>query len=363
MLYKRPMRIPPVLGAALFAALAALPASAQEDFGARFKGGPYKTTIFVTNASCPGTHSVQMELQSAPWLRITGPNPVTVAEGETVIVDAELNLNATTLGVKNGRIQFTCLTCKPPCEQSVTTQTLTVTVLEREPTFNGTQHPNDNQFAGLDAAGQPRTICDLIKQILSDLGATAWGKGTRGGAILKTLNDKYADGNCSDITFVGTHQEPNPNGNGKPVNATDQADEQPVPGNAVYVRTLRIGGVIVPGAYSEEIYIGLDETATGIECARANPGAYYIFTHGGRLGVMKKEDLVHSLIHEGLHATQEGKFNAAKPNGGTGACLEEEQDAFKAGDEACTALGLPVTGGTAGKGYNAGSNTGYTPLK
>ena len=355
------MRMPSVLGAALLAALVAIPAWAQEDFGARFKGGPYKTTVYVTNASCPGTHSVQLELQSAPWLRITGANPVTVREGETVIVEAELNLSATTPGVKNGRIQYTCLTCKPPCQQSVTTQTITVTVLELVPTFNGPLHPGDNQFAGLDAAGQPKTICDLVKQILSDLGATAWGKGTRGGAILKTLNGKYADGNCSDITFVGTHQEPNPNGNGKPTQVTDEADEKPAPGNASYVRTWR-QALLVTDVYSEEIYVGLDETATGIECARANPGAYYIFRHGERLGVAKKEDLVHSLIHEGLHATQSGQFNVAKPNGGTGACLEEEQDAFKAGDEACTALGLPVTGGSAGKGYNAGSNPGYVPV-
>ena len=348
------------LSAALIVLGSAIPAFAQADFGNRIQGGPYDVLVFVENASCPGTHQVRVSVTGAPWLTLKEPTTVSVAEGQTESVRASLDIRTTAAGPQTGTITFTCLDCdQNTCRQSTTSTAVTVRVLKAVATFG--DNAADANFGGL-VAGKPVDICTLLANVLGDIAKTGWGSGPRGAKIIAKLNAEYMDGNCSDVTFVGNYETAD--AKGRPTQQKDSADEQPPAGNASYVRTPRVYNPITGNySYSEEIYVGLDETLVGIECARGNPGAYYVFMHNGRMGVVKKEDLVHTIIHEGLHALNGGNFNVAKPNGGTGASLEEENDGFKAGDEACTAMGLPTTGGSAGKGYNAGSNPAYTPVK
>ena len=102
--------------------------------------------------------------------------------------------------------------------------------------------------------------------------------------------------------------------NGPPLPATDDATgdgDLVYPGDARYERSMRMG---IPGAggfHSNEIYIGLDQSSRGIARASMNPSDYYICDHDGELAVIEKRDLVHNLIHEGLHATLAGKYNVS----------------------------------------------------
>lgn len=357
------MSLPRLVPAAFACALlAASPVAAQEtvDFGTRVQGGPYATPIDIQNESCAGTHAVRLSVQNAAWFAITGPTQVQVGEGEMISTDGQLNLTNLTPGEYKGTLQLTCTTCTGTCSMRPQSVEVRVFVVPQTTTFDGPANPGDANFGGL-LNGQPRDICDLLQQVVNDVEATEWGKTSRAQKIINKLRDAYLDNSCSDITFVPTVDSP---GRGGKLDATTTAvnGESPAPGNAAYVRSVGKGPVAALFA-DEEIYVGIDLTVKGVYCARQNPSEYYVFTHQGKLGVARKADLVHTIFHEGLHAVQGGGQNVARPDGtGNASSTEEENDGFKAGNEAATAMGLPASTDTAGAGYGRGSNPGYTPV-
>ena len=333
-------------------------AAAQEridSFGVRYQGGPYQSDVYVTNDSCPGTHSVQLTVQGAPWYRITGQNPVRVPDGQTEFVQAFLDLTKQPPGKYTGTLLYQCLDCSASCKQSVTSQPLSVEVIPRTADIPRAliTGPFD-QFGGIVNNTAPN-ICIVIQNILKDLEMTAWGKTPRAQKIIERLRLRYTGSNCAGMKFVG-HEEV-PNEKGQPQKTVEPGEEQPEVDNAVYVHD--------PSLFRDhKIFVGLDQRITSIQSAIEDPTSYFLFTHNGKLGVAKKSELVHVLIHEGLHATQAGEFNVDKPvGGGRGASLEEERDGANAGNEACRALGYPTTEGDPGKGYNAGPNPAYKPLQ
>jgi len=348
---------------ALVALCPVLPAAGQElmDFGTRAQGGPYNVFVDISNESCPGTHTVRLSLLNAPWLTITGANPIQVAEGASISTDGRLNLTNLTPGEHKGTLQITCTTCAAACALRPQSVAVRVYVVPPTTTFGGAANAGDRNFGGLDANGQPRTLCDLIKQIVDEVARTPWGGGSRAQKIINELRSEYMDNDCSDITFVPTIDRPGKAGKLDPV-TTPIDGSAPPPGNAVYVLSKGPGPTAFLTA-DEEIYVGIDLTVAGVYCARQNPSEYYVFTYMGTLGTVRKADLVHTIFHEGLHAVQGGSQNVAKPGSTERASsTEEENDGFAAGNEAATALGLPPSIDTAGAGYGRGSNTGYTPV-
>lgn len=207
--------------------------------------------------------------------------------------------------------------------------------------------PADEDWGGKQN-GEVVDCCELLKNVLAEIEATPFGQSPRGAGIIATVKGYL----CGDITFAITKD-----GiflkHGPPLPATEDASgdgDLVGPGEARYERTLRPGFV-----HSEEIYIGIDRSTRGIAAASTHPGDFYICDEDGELCVISKADLVHNLIHEGLHATLQGKYNVDGK-----ACLEEEIDAFNAGNEAAAAMGVPLSTDRPQKGgYDAASNPDY----
>ena len=82
------------------------------------------------------------------------------------------------------------------------------------------------------------------------------------------------------------------------------------------------------------------------------------------MGVINKADLVHNIVHEGLHAAVGGEHNLPRPRGGSnGPSLEEEREGFRVGNAAATALGLPPENTVPQVGsYNVSPNPAYPLL-
>lgn len=337
--------------------------TAGENFGPRVQGGPYNVPIYVYNNG-KSAQTVQVSVQNAPWLTLTGPTTVQVVPGgQPEAVNAQINTTNLPPGVYTGTIIYTCTTCSDPNSPPTTyTGQVTVQVVPSATSFGGPANPNDSQFRGL-VNGQPADLCTVLQGAISEVANSSFGATAAGQAIVSKLRKDYLSNNCEHLKPTATVSIPDKSG--KPNEQTQAVDgESEKPGNAVYV--LNIG----PGPYfyahlfaDEDIYVGIDLTPTGVARARQNPGDYYIFTYQGKIGVVPRSELISTLIHEGLHAVQSGKYNVPRPNGtGNASSTEEEQDGFNAGDQAIQALGYPPEGVTVGKGYGRGSNPNYKPL-
>jgi hypothetical protein len=345
------------------------------DLGNRMQGGPYSEPIDVASKSCPGTHTVEITVEGAPWFKIN-KSPVKVTEGETVSTDATLDFTTINYGEQKGAIKFTCTDCQQDCTWAPQSLPVRVFVLPKTiqmyTQVGAVKAPgmiDGSKFNGIQANGSILDVCDLVKNIVEDVAKSSFGQTSRGKQIVDKLKSVYLADDCKKIVFTATRDMP-VDKRGKIGQTTDKIDdESEKPGNAVYVRVVGRGPVkFVNESFlykTETIYIGIDVSTSGIMCATADASQYYVFTYKGVTGVMPRADLIGTLIHEGLHAVQGGQQNVARPDGsGKASSTEEEQDAFKAGNEARAALGLPInTTDSAGVGYGRGSNPSYTPVK
>ncbi|MBI5499857.1 MAG: hypothetical protein HY907_06415 [Deltaproteobacteria bacterium] len=321
------------------------PGESQLDLGMRWAESSVEVTLEAQNVSCDGAHTFLFEIQGATWLTIPGSRTVTVPKGETGTSTAVANLRGLAPGTYHAKVKVSCTSCPPPpaCEVDRTTFDVSVDV-NVAATFGA-----DPRDSGLATFGNGiADCCTLLTQLSTTLGRTGFGQGARGAAILKRLDEAYLENGCSDVTFIETI-DGDQTCRGVPVATTvEQYGVSPGPGEAVYFSN-SLGG--------EEIAIGLDLSTRGIWQARKSPADYYVCLVDGRMAVVKRQDLVHNFAHEGLHALREGTYNL---NGR--ACLEEERDAFAAGNEACEAMHLPLSTDAPGPGYGATPNPGYQPV-
>ena len=308
---------------ASFSIADAVQAQAEEhtiDFGLRVQGGGRHAVRLFAENDCKTPHTVTFAVTKGSWLKIAGSTTVQVPPDEDKSIQAAINLKGLKIGKHSATVTLSCKSCGPQCAQSSTTKNAIVIVANSE--FGA--DPADGNFAGL-VNGKPVDAAKWLPKVVKDIKQSSFGSTSRGTKIIKCLENKYLDNNLSDITLVPTVDRRLKDG--RMSCKTPAVDgETTRPGNASYVRQRVV-------AMTEEIYIGIDQSLVGITEARKSPADYYAFTYKGRLSVLKKASFVHTIIHEGLHAVQEGKYNLARRG-----CLEEEQDAFKAGNEAAKAL-------------------------
>lgn len=92
------------------------------DLGTLEAGKVYPTTVAAVNNSCPGAHTVTIQLHGAPWLRVTGPKQFDgLRPGDSRTSPAELDTRGLTTGLYEGWIRLRCTTCPPPprCYQNI----------------------------------------------------------------------------------------------------------------------------------------------------------------------------------------------------------------------------------------------------
>lgn len=363
-----------VVWVALFVAATGAPLRGDDDFGVRLpSAGTVNATAFPPAFGCAGQHtasvqfipmpSPQNNFAAIPWA--TPPAQVTFP-ADTDVPDVPVSLALGTLSPGNyrGFLALTCTSCSTNTCAGDTTGTWTSVTIPHATTFGAS--PADAGFAGL-VSGQPPSIHTLLPNVLTDIKSSTFANLPGATAIFNELDNEYFDVDVfgpelSDVTFVKTVD--NIMGNGRVNSQVVPVDgENTQPGDAAYVLS-RGSGLAADALASEEIYLGVDMSTQGIHMARQNPGDYYVFTLGDQMGVINKSDLVHSIVHEGLHAVHGGAFNVKQLRGSSRASsIEEEVEAFRVGDAAQSALGLTPSGTVPNaRGYNRGSSPAYVPL-
>ena len=316
---------------ALFVVTAAAPVAGEDThFGERDPGNGTLTglSIFTPElTSCPGQHlykvrvtslSFDSNFASIPWL--VAPKLVEYKAGDSYPgFDIELQVGSLSPGTHGSQVVLECVACdQQACKGNRSFSYVTIDI-PYPATFGAS--PADAEFGGL-VDGRPMSAHDLIVSIVSDVKESSFMELDGASDVITTLENKYLDraltsNDLSDVSFVRTNGKTAPNGS-MGVEIVPVDDEEVLPGNARYI-SWGLGGA------EEEIFIGVDMSLKGITAARKDPGSYFIFTLDGDLGVIKKADLVHNIIHEGFHAAVGGAYNVEKPSGARGASLEEER--------------------------------------
>lgn len=317
-------------------------------------------TVYLPAFDCPGRHLVTATFTPfptpggfapVPW--ITLPKLVELEAGQSSPwIDVQLNLGQLQPGKHQGIISLKCVAC----DQGACAHKAIATAVDVEipyPTVFGAS-PADAKFGGL-VGGQPVTAQELLPNVLSDIKKSSFASLPGATAIFKTLDEHYLDNNSSDISFIRTIDDTNSKSGRLGVKIVPVDGLSKGPGNGVYSEN-SLG--------MEEIYLGVDMSMKGIQAARQNPSDFYVFTIDGNMGVISKADLVHNLVHEGLHATIAGSQDVPQPRGGAaGASIEEEREGFRVGNAAARALGLPEeSADPQPSAYNSGSNPAYKPF-
>lgn len=350
-----------LLGIALFAVAAY---ADEQRIGPLDPGaGTVTASFFPEPSDCPGTHDVSVWFlpytvmpQFAPvqWLGV--PSTATLAP-DAAFLDVTIPLDKMAAGTYTGAIVYKCERCSEG-HCAGTARISVVSVEVAAPAVFGAA-PADRNFGGL-VNGQPVSVHDLTINVIGDIKKSSFMQLTPAAAVIQELEDHYLDrnlhnNNLSDVSFVKTTGSTDKNGRMK--SQIEPVDEESVvPGNARYTRQEdRIAGVVE----DEEIYVGVDVSLQGITAARRNPDQYYVFMLDGQMGVVRKSDFVHNLMHEGMHALVSGQYNTPDKNGAMAASLEEEQEGFRVGNAADRALGLPEDTTTPGANYGGGSNPAY----
>ncbi len=120
------IRAPLCLAIALFGVSPAIADQAERqvwDLGTLQPGRVYDTEATGVNHSCRGKHDLEITVEGAPWLRITGPHVLRrVGVGERKSTPAQVDTRGLEPGVYRGEMRIRCLTCPPPpkCVQSIT---------------------------------------------------------------------------------------------------------------------------------------------------------------------------------------------------------------------------------------------------
>lgn len=349
--------------AGLWSIIAAGPVSGQiNEYGLR---DPRLGTItdveaFTPAFNCPGMHlsrvtftslTISSNFTPVPW--VTAPRVAEFAAGESApSVQVQLDIGQLSPGKYQGLLSLECV----GCDQHTCVGQKFATYMSIEipyPLVFGASSA-DAQFGGL-VNGQPVSAQKLLPNVLADIKKSSFATLPGATTIFKTLDENYLDNDSSDVTFAQSVDNTNPRTGRLGVTPLEVNGISKRPGNAAYTET-PLG--------MEEIFLGVDMSTLGIQEARANPSAYYVFTIDGQMGVINKADLVHNLVHEGLHAAIAGKMNVPTPKGGDmAASIEEEQEGFRVGNAAAAALGLPPESTVPQSGsYNAGSNPAYVPI-
>ena len=320
------------------------------------QGSPFLAPRF----DLPGTHTFAVTIRGASWIKpaqekveISGDG--LVGGGLDNIVDFKIDTSDLAPGHHSGTLILTCEGCETP---HVIEIPISIDVVF--PTTFGS-HPADQKFGGLDKQGQPRPIRDLLGHVIDEIEGSSFGQHPNGPAIIGTLRD-WID----DIIILPSVDSPTaegmPKAPGPSPGKTDDGDQiRPGEGQYQYIPLyvdLGYWHSSLPRFQywsSEEFYLGVDLSTQGIEEARKNPDDYYVFTLDGQMGVVRKDDLAHTLPHEGLHAHHAGAYNIPDE----GASNQEERDGFRAGNMAAEALGLPAQ---TDKPSYGGSNPDYEPL-
>lgn len=166
----------------------------------------------------------------------------------------------------------------------------------------------------------------MLRSVLRELAASSFGGTPRGRGLLRLLSTFIPN----DVTFVMVEDELTA---GQQIsNPARPADDRLRAGEVRYLRGFLSGS---SSAYGEEILVGLDATAPTLADAERWPGKYLLCVIDEDTAVTRKAEFVRRLVRAGLHAAQAGRFSI-----GGRAPIEEDIDAWKAGNEACRALGL-----------------------
>ncbi len=351
---------------ALIVACVARPLFAEDtNFGLRDPAaGTVKEFVFGEPPACGGDHDVVVQFHTftfgpkaipAPWLIASPTGNFDQSSGGGV--DVQIPLDKLAPGNYSGVIITTCTSCtKGACKGQQTADVVQLSVAAPA-TFGASGA--DKNFGGL-VDGKPVSVHDLVHNIVDELKDSTFYRLTGAKEVIEHLESHYIDRaltsqDLSDVTFVKTESQTSNKGRlGSKV--TPIEDEDPGPGEGSYASWGFLGA-------EEEIFVGVDTSLMGLSEARKNPKDYYIFTIDGELGVVNKADFVHTIIHEGFHAYQNGTYNTDKPDGsGRAACLEEEQEGFRVGNAAARALGLAEDTTTVGASYGGCSNPNYNTL-
>jgi RHS repeat-associated protein len=214
--------------------------------------------------------------------------------------------------------------------------------------------PNHLDPSGKLVAKGEVTNCLLgkVRALLNQLKTTAWAKGARGSKIIGAA-EQYLDGNDVSMDYIGMATHYVGNNPGRRVGMTADSGAS----GALWSRTTTPGpfwiGTIT---WDTEIYLvpqcwekgkepkgddwvlcsGSFDNQSYIKPAPFSEYGEYVCERKEAVCGFKKNDLVNSFIHESLHAF----LNGSKRVNGQ-ATVQEEHDAFNAGDEATSAMGLP----------------------
>ena len=116
--------------------LAAGPASTSNwDLGALAAGKTYPTSISISNASCPGIHTLELSREQLDWVEIVGSPVISeLPAGQAREVKLVVDLRNREPGTYTGNLKVRCTTCPRTCSQDVGTFKVMVKVVKGEKT-------------------------------------------------------------------------------------------------------------------------------------------------------------------------------------------------------------------------------------
>ena len=92
------------------------------DLGTLAAGKTYPTNISISNASCPGVHTLELSRQQLDWVEIVGsPTINDLPAGHVREVQLVVDLRNKEPGTYSGDLRVRCLTCPRSCAQDVGT--------------------------------------------------------------------------------------------------------------------------------------------------------------------------------------------------------------------------------------------------
>lgn len=104
------------------------------DLGTLDSGKEYSTTITAANISCRGKQTFEIKIESADWLRITGPTVLRrISREKQKATEALVDTRGLAPEEYKGRVTISCTTCPPPpkCTQNISD--LAVRLVVRDP--------------------------------------------------------------------------------------------------------------------------------------------------------------------------------------------------------------------------------------
>ncbi len=193
----------------------------------------------------------------------------------------------------------------------------------------------------------------LLQRVIDELDSSSFSASPRGRELLH-LAATFLPG---DVTVVVLRDK---NAGGRPTGPMHPTSSHRSPaGNMNYVRNF-FSEAADGSELEEEFIVELDASEEAIADADRRPKEFMECVIDGERLVAPKQKLVQNLARSAVHAAQAGRYHVSGRR-----CIEQEVDAWRAGNEACRALGLaesPERPGQSGRS-NALSNPLYRPFE